>query len=59
MIEIWDGDTSSSSFIIQDLMLAIQDFLFLYEVECLFFNFYEELCWDFDGDCTEPLDCFW
>lgn len=24
----------------------------------IFFNFYEELCWDFDGDYIQSVDCF-
>lgn len=39
--------------------LAILGYLCLgYEGENCSFNFYEELCWKFDGDYVESLDCF-
>ena len=27
--------------------------------ECCSFKVCEELCWDFDGDCSESIDYFW
>ena len=39
-------------------VLVILDF-FSYEVEYCSFKVYEELCWDFDGDCIESINCFW
>jgi hypothetical protein len=29
------------------------------EFENYSFHIFEELCWDFDEDCTESIDCFW
>jgi hypothetical protein len=34
-------------------------FVFLYVIENCSLHAYEELCWDFDGDCIESVDCFW
>ena len=34
-------------------------FIFPYEVDYCSFKVCEELCWDFDGDCIEFIDCFW
>ena len=59
-LEIRDGDTSGSSFTVQDC--------FSYPVFCLFvcfsievdycsFKVCEELCWDLDGDFIESVDC--
>jgi hypothetical protein len=33
--------------------------LFSYHIENCSFNTCEELCWNFDGDCGESVDCFW
>ncbi|KAL6086712.1 hypothetical protein STEG23_032488 [Scotinomys teguina] len=37
----------------------LEGFVFPYEVESCSFQVCEELCWDFDGDCIESVDCFW
>jgi hypothetical protein len=29
------------------------------EIENCSFHVFEELCWDFDGDCIESIDCLW
>ena len=29
------------------------------EFENCSFNVSEKFCFDFDGDCIEPVDCFW
>ena len=56
--EVRDCDASRSSFIAQDCCGYPVGF-FPYEVEYCYFEVCEELCWDFDGDCSEPVDCFW
>ena len=33
--------------------------MFPSEAENCLFKICEELCWDFDGDCTELVHCFW
>jgi hypothetical protein len=32
-------------------------FMFLYEAENCSFKICEKLCWNFDGDCIEAVDC--
>jgi hypothetical protein len=34
-------------------------FFFLYEVEYCSFKICKKLCWNFDGNCLESVDCFW
>jgi hypothetical protein len=34
-------------------------FAFPGELENCSFHIFEELCWDFDGDCIESIDCLW
>ena len=34
-------------------------FVILDEFENCPFVIYEELSWNFDGDCIESVDCFW
>jgi hypothetical protein len=41
------------------LLLRIVQAILGYEVENCFFHVCEELCWNFDGDCIESVDCFW
>ena len=57
-LEVRDGDTSISRYCIGLLLLSCF-FLFLYEVENCSFKVCKELCWNFDGDCIESVDCFW
>jgi hypothetical protein len=33
--------------------------VFSYEAQNCPFKVGEELSWNFDGDCTEFIDCFW
>ena len=33
--------------------------MFPYEAENCPFKIYEELCLNFDGVCTDSVDCFW
>jgi hypothetical protein len=45
------------------MVIALLDFffvcLFLDETENYPVKFCEELCWNFDGDYIESIDCFW
>ena len=56
--EIWDGDTSNSSFIIQDCFSYPGYFVFPYEIEICFISS-EELCWKSGRDYTESAGCLW
>ena len=54
-----NGGISRNSFIVQDCFSYPGIFVFPCEVEYYSFEVCEDLCWDFDGDCTGFLDCFW
>jgi hypothetical protein len=56
-LEIGDGDTSRSSFIVQDCFSYPGFFVFLNEVENGSFKVCKELHWGFDGDSIESVDC--
>ena len=53
-----DGDASRSFFIVQDCFDYPEVFI-SYENKTLLFKVSEVLCWDFNGDCIESIDCFW
>jgi hypothetical protein len=66
-VEVRDGDSPSHSVIVK-YCFCYPVFLFLFVF--VFFAFpdgfencsfpvFEELCWDFDGDCIESVDCLW
>ena len=57
--EVRDGAIFSSSFIIHNCFSYLVDLVFPYEAENYPFNFCDELCQNFDGDCTEFVDCVW
>ena len=40
------------------IVLAILGFLFFHMKLIIIFQNLWKLCWDFDGDCTESIDCF-
>lgn len=56
--EIRDGDFSRSSFIVENCFGLPGLFVFPYEVENCSFYVYEELCLNFDGNCTVSIGCF-
>ena len=56
-LDVKDGDASGSSYIVQDCFGYCR-FFFPYEVEYCPFKFCEELCWDFDRNCSAAIDCF-
>jgi hypothetical protein len=42
------------------IVFAILGFLFFpCEIENCSFHAFEELCWDFGGDCVESVGCSW
>ena len=58
-LEARDGDSSRSSFIVENCFGYPGVFFFPYEVENCSLHISKELCWNFDGDCIESVDCFW
>ena len=56
-LEIRDNDTTRSSFIVQYCFDYSGSFAFPDEFETCSFYVFEELCWDFYGDCTESINC--
>ena len=58
-LEFRVADASRSSVIVQDCLSYPGFFGFLYEVENCSFKVCKELCWNFDGNCIESVDCFW
>jgi hypothetical protein len=58
-LEVRNGDTSSSSFIVRYCFSSPRCLIFPYEVENCPFMVGKELCWDFDGDSFESVDYFW
>ena len=57
-LNVRDGDASRGSFIVQDCFGYPWIFIFSYEVDYCSLKVFEELCWDFDGDCIESVDHF-
>ena len=55
-IEVRDGDSPSCSSIVKNWFFYSKYFAFLAEFENFSFHVFEELCWDFDGDCIECID---
>ena len=55
-LEVRDGDSPSLSFIVKNCFPYSEFFVFPDESENCSFRVYEELCWDFDGDCIESID---
>ena len=55
-LKISDIDASQISFLCGFLWLA--GVFSLCDLEYRSFEVYEELCWDFEGDCIESIDCF-
>jgi hypothetical protein len=52
-----DGDTSRSSFIVQHCFSYHGIFAFPYKVDHFSFKVCEELCWNFDRNYIEYVDC--
>ena len=57
-VEVRDGDSRISC--IAENSFRSPRFVFIPDefANCSF-SFYEELSWNFDGDCIESVDCFW
>jgi hypothetical protein len=58
-VEIRDGDTTSSSFIVQDCFSYLRFFTFPYGFENCSSKACKELCWNTDGNCITYVDYFW
>ena len=66
-LEVRDSDCLSCSFIVKNCFRFAGLFVLLYcfvfalsdEFENCSFHVSEDLCWDFDGDCNESIDCLW
>lgn len=67
-LEIGNGDTSYSSFIIQNcfsfhvlfclLCVCVCVYVFSFEAEIFPFKICKQLCWNFEGVSTESVDFF-
>lgn len=57
--EIWGGDASSSSFIIQVLGLFLAILVFFYVSVWSRSVFHEKLRWVFNSNCIKFADCFY
>ena len=58
-LDVRDGDSSRSFFIVLDCFGHPGVFVFPNEAGYFSFEVCEELCWDFDGDYIESIDCLW
>ena len=58
VLDVRYGNAAGSSFIVQDCFGYPGFFVSSYEVDYCSFKVCEKLCWDFDGDCVESIDCF-
>ena len=56
-LDVRDDDVFRSFFIVQNCFGYL--FFFSYEIQYCSTKVCEGLCWDFDGDCMESVDCFW
>jgi hypothetical protein len=57
-LEVKDDDSARSSFIVENSFSILDFLLFQDEFANCSFKLYEELSWNFDGDCIESLDYF-
>ena len=57
-LEVRGGDSLSLSFIVKNCFCYSVFFFFFFFENC-FSHVFEELCWDYDGDCIESVDCIW
>lgn len=58
LLEIWDGGTSISSFLIQDYFGHPRFLFFHIHLKVTLLNFYEESGWNFNEDYFEFIDSF-
>ena len=58
-LEVRDGDPPSCSLTVKNCFCYSGFSTFLDEFDNCSFHVFEELCWDFDGDCIESIDCLW
>jgi hypothetical protein len=57
-LEVTDGDSTRRSFIVENSIRYPGFFVIPDEFENCSFYLYEELSWNFDGDCIESVDWF-
>jgi hypothetical protein len=58
-LEVRHGNTATHSFIVQDCFSYPGFLIFPSEVENCSFEVCKKLCWSFDRNYTEFIDCFW
>lgn len=58
-LEVRDGDSPEVLLLLRIVFSILGFFLFPYELENCSFHVCEALCWNFDGEFTESVDCFW
>jgi hypothetical protein len=58
-LEVRDGDSSRSSFIVWNCFSYPEPSGFPYEAENCSFHVCEELCWNVYGNCIESVDWYW
>jgi hypothetical protein len=57
-LEFRDGDSPRSSFSVENSFCYTEFPVIPDEFGYCFFHLYEELSWNFDGDCIESVDFF-
>ncbi|XP_018644101.1 hypothetical protein Smp_191100 [Schistosoma mansoni] len=58
-LEVRDIDASGRCLVEQGCFGYPGSFVFPYKIDYCSFKVCEELCWDFNGDSIESVDCFW
>ena len=58
-LDVRDGDSPSCSSTVKNCFHYSGIFSFPDKFENCSFYVFEELCWDFDGDYIESIDCLW
>jgi hypothetical protein len=58
-LEVRDGDSPRSSFIVKNCLCYSVFFSPFHMNLRNAFSMSLELCWDFNGDCIESVDCLW
>ena len=58
-LHVRDGDSPSCSSTVKNCFHYSGIFSFPDKFENCSFYVFEELCWDFDGDYIESIDCLW
>ena len=56
-LEIRKCESAKFLLLFKDCLGSLGSFEILYEFYVRFFYFCKNHCWDFDSDCTDPVDC--